>query len=71
LATFVGTTGGFAAFATLGLDGLAAARRAAAGRLALRTGFREEVRVFLVTRRDLAIGISVGPASLHADPVGQ
>jgi hypothetical protein len=70
-ATFWGTTGGFADLAVLGLDGFRAARRAAAGRLALRAGVREGVRVFLVTRRDLAIGITVGPASLHADPVGQ
>jgi len=70
-ATFWDPAGGFARLAVLGLDGFRASWRAAAGRLALRAGVREGVRVFLVTRRDLAIGISVGPASLHADPVGQ
>jgi hypothetical protein len=66
-----GATGGFADLAVLGLDGFPAERRAAAGRLALRAGVREEVRVFLVTRRDLAIGVTLGPACLRADPVGQ
>jgi hypothetical protein len=71
LATLRGTTDVFADLAVLGLDGFPAARRAAGGRLALRAGVREGVRVFLVTRRDLAIGITQGPASLRADPVGQ
>src|ERR1051326_2708619 len=40
-------------------DALLRAGRAAACCLAPRAGFRGEVRVFLVTRRDLAIGITV------------
>jgi hypothetical protein len=40
--------------------------------LALRAGFRLDVRVFLVTRRDFAIGITSRISGIYiADPLGQ
>jgi len=64
-AAFCGAAAGaFEDFATVGLDVFWTERRAVCPRLAPRAGFRAEVRVFLVTRRDLAIGIAIRPAFL-------
>jgi hypothetical protein len=67
-----GFAGAFAAF-TEGLDpGFRAGRWPTAPRLALRAGFRVDVRVFLVTRCDFAIGITSRISGIYiADPVGQ
>lgn len=61
-------TGLIAALAGLWTDArgadFLAERAPAIPRLAPRAGFRADVRDFLVTRRDLAIGITVEPAIL-------
>src|SRR5689334_14134462 len=77
-AAWTGLTGFGAAFTGAGRgDALRATARAAGRRgvwarfFALRAGLRVEVRAFLVTRRDLAIGIAEDRRAEVADPVGQ
>ena len=65
LVSFCGAAGGFGDFATVVREAFCTDRPVpACARLAPRAGFRVEVRVFLVTRRDLAIGIAIRPAFL-------